>query len=61
MEKLESRGVGTHSINYVGGLLWLLLVEGHRYESYDAFEMVEGYGSEGVRSVSDMYNTIALD
>jgi hypothetical protein len=61
MEKLESRGVGTHSINYLGGLLWLLLVEGHRYESYDVVEVVESDRSEGVWGVSDMYNTIALD
>jgi hypothetical protein len=60
VEKLESRGVGTHSINYVGGLLWLLLVEGHRYESYDVVEVVEGHRSERVRGMNDIYNTIGL-
>jgi hypothetical protein len=47
LEKLESRGLGTHLVDDVGCVLWVLLVEGHRYESYDVLEVVESDGSQG--------------
>jgi len=51
VEKLESRGLGRYSVHYMGSLLWLLLVEGHRHEPHDLVQMVAGHGSQGLRCV----------
>jgi hypothetical protein len=51
LEEFESRGARTHPVDYVGGLLWVLLVERHRYEPYDAFEVVEGDWQERLRGI----------
>lgn len=52
LEEFESRGIGAYIVDYVGCVLWGLLVEGNRYESYDAFEMVEGDGQERVWGIT---------
>jgi len=51
LEELESRGLGRHSVDDMGYLLWLLLVEGYRHEFHDVLEVVEGYGEEGLWEV----------
>lgn len=47
VEELQPRRLGCHFVDYLGYLLWLLLVEGHRYEPFDSLTMVEGYWSQG--------------
>jgi hypothetical protein len=47
LEELEPRGLGSDPIDYMGRLLWLLLVEGNRHKPHDALKVVEGHGSEG--------------
>lgn len=55
MEELECRWAGTYFVDYMGGMLWVLLVERHRYEPYDAFEVVEGDWQEGFRSIASAH------
>lgn len=46
MEEFESCRSGRHFVDDVGYLLRLLLVERHRHESYDTFQVVEGHWSQ---------------
>jgi hypothetical protein len=46
VEEFESCRSGRHSVDNVGYLLRLLLVERHRHESYDTVEVVEGHWSQ---------------
>jgi hypothetical protein len=55
LEELQPCRLGRHPVDYVGNLLWLLLVEGHRYEPFDSLTVVEGYRSQGLWGVMAQY------